>query len=63
MQRALNYNITTLIKDIISIFTDTGPILPTFQRSSPVFEVPLDTIIVTPEPSPKIEYSKNNSTF
>jgi hypothetical protein len=58
MQRTFSFNIATLIKDIISLFVEKEkePILPTFNRTSPVFEVPLDAIIVTPEPSPKIEF-------
>jgi hypothetical protein len=44
-----------LIKDIINLFVDKEPILPTYYRRDerPIFEIPLDQIIVTPESSPR----------
>jgi hypothetical protein len=55
MQRTLSFNLTMLIKDIINLFVEKEPILPTYQRSTerPAFEIPLDQIIITPEPSPR----------
>lgn len=47
MQRTMTYNLSVLIKDIIKIFVEEkGPILPTYERTSPTFEMPLDEIVV-----------------
>jgi len=48
MQRTVSYNFTVLIKDIINMFVEEkGPILPTYERTSPTFETPLDEIVIT----------------
>ena len=47
MQRIMSYNFSVLIKDIFNMFVEEkGPILPTYERTSPTFERPLDEIIV-----------------
>ena len=54
MQRAMSYNILNAIKEIVAAITkEEKPILPLHEKTNPVFEVPLEEIIVTPEPSPK----------
>lgn len=48
MQRTTSYNFAVLIKDIFNMFVEEkGPILPTYERTSPTFEIPLDEIVVT----------------
>jgi hypothetical protein len=55
MQRVLSTTLLTAIKDIVIMLKEEEQVLPLYQRKQPVFIVPLTEIIVTPDPSSKIE--------
>jgi hypothetical protein len=55
MQRVLSTSLLTAIKDIVLMLKEEDQVLPLYKRQQPVFTVPLTEIIVTPDPSNKIE--------